>query len=39
VLLEQGLVIVYRRFDFSLKGEFLAAESAAQRRGDGLWRR
>ena len=39
VLLEQGLVIVYRRFHFSLKGEFLAAEGEAQRRGDGLWRR
>ena len=39
VLLEQGLVIVYRRFAFALKDEFLAAEGEAQRRGDGLWKR
>jgi micrococcal nuclease len=39
VLLAQGLVIVYRRFDFRLKDEFLAVEGEAQRRGDGLWKR
>ena len=38
VLLEQGLVIVYRRFDFALMDDFLAAEGDAQRRGVGLWR-
>jgi len=39
VLLEQGLVIVYRRFAFTLKDAFLAAEGDAQRRGVGLWKR
>jgi micrococcal nuclease len=39
VLLEQGLVIAYRRFAFTLKDEFLAAEGDAQRRGVGLWKR
>jgi micrococcal nuclease len=39
VLLEQGLVIVYRRFAFALKDEFLAVEGDARRRGIGLWKR
>ena len=38
VLLEEGLVIVYRRFPFRLKNEFLAAERAAKDRLVGLWR-
>jgi len=37
VLLEEGLAIVYRRFDFRLKAEFLAAETKARERGVGLW--
>ena len=37
-LLEEGLVIVYRRFPFRLKNEFLAVESAARERRAGLWR-
>jgi len=36
-LLAEGLAAVYRRFDFSLKQEFLAEEAAARRRGVGLW--
>ncbi len=38
-LLEDGLVIVYRRFDFRLKADFLAAETQARQRGSGLWSR
>jgi len=36
-LLAEGLAAVYRRFDFSLKQEFLAEEATAQRRGVGMW--
>lgn len=36
-LLAEGLAAVYRRFNFSLKQEFLAEEAAARRRGVGLW--
>jgi micrococcal nuclease len=39
LLLEEGLVIVYRRFDFEHKDDFLAAEAEAKRRGVGLWTR
>jgi micrococcal nuclease len=39
LLLEQGWVIVYRRFDFARKDEFLAAEAGARQRGVGLWAR
>lgn len=39
VLLEEGLVIVYRRFPIDLKQDFLAAEAAAKKRGVGLWAR
>ena len=39
LLLEEGLVIVYRRFDFERKDDFLAAETEAKRRGVGLWAR
>lgn len=37
VLLEQGLAVVYRRFSFRLKEDFLIAESEAKRTGLGLW--
>jgi micrococcal nuclease len=37
LLLEEGLAVVYRRFDFARKAEFLAAEAEAKRRGVGLW--
>lgn len=37
LLIEQGLAVVYRRFTFSMKNDFLAAESAAARNGVGLW--
>jgi len=36
-LLAEGLAAVYRRFDFSLKQEFLAEETTARQRGVGLW--
>lgn len=39
LLLDEGLVIVYRRFPFALKAEFLAAEADARQRGVGLWAR
>lgn len=39
VLLEEGLVIVYRRFPFAMKEEFLAVEGEAKKRGVGLWAR
>jgi micrococcal nuclease len=39
LLLEEGLVIVYRRFPFRLKADFLAAESKARQEGVGLWRK
>ena len=38
-LLERGLATVYRRFDFRLKSEFLAAEDHARRQGIGLWKK
>ena len=37
LLLEEGLVIVYRRFPFRLKQEFLAVEAEARKRETGLW--
>jgi micrococcal nuclease len=37
VLIEQGLAVVYRRFEFRLKEEFLAAEGKAHLSGIGLW--
>ena len=37
VLLEQGLAVVYRKFDFSKKQDFLAAEMQAREAGIGLW--
>jgi micrococcal nuclease len=37
LLLEQGLASVFRRFDFKLKQDFLAAEASAQKQQVGLW--
>jgi micrococcal nuclease len=37
VLVEQGLAVVYRRFDFRMKQEFLAAEERARAHKRGLW--
>jgi len=37
LLLEKGLAVVYRRFDFKAKEDFLAAEAAARAAGQGLW--
>jgi micrococcal nuclease len=39
ILLEQGLVVVYRRFPFAFKTDFLAAEEQARREQAGLWAR
>jgi micrococcal nuclease len=38
VLLEQGLAVVYRRFAFQMKEDFLAAEGEAKRNKLGLWK-
>lgn len=37
LLLEKGLAVVYRRFDFRLKRDFLRAEAQARHRHAGLW--
>ncbi len=37
MLLERGLAVVYRKFSFSMKSDFLAAEEQAQQAGVGLW--
>ncbi len=37
LLLEKGFASVYRRADFRLKQDFLAAEARAKKRRDGLW--
>lgn len=37
VLLEQGYAVVYRRFPFRHKEDFLRAEAAAREAGLGLW--
>jgi micrococcal nuclease len=37
VLLEQGCAVVYRRFDFSLKKDFLQAEAEARQAKQGMW--
>jgi micrococcal nuclease len=39
LLLEIGYAVVYRRFDFELKSDFLEAESQARRCRKGLWQR
>jgi micrococcal nuclease len=38
LLLEEGHAIVYRRFDFRLKSDFLAAEERGRSKGLGMWR-
>ena len=37
VLLEQGMAVVYRRFSFRMKEDFLAAEAEAKKNKLGLW--
>ena len=37
VLLEQGLAVVYRRFSFYMKEDFLTAEAEAMKNKRGLW--
>ena len=37
VLLEQGLAVVYRRFSFCMKEDFLTAETEAMKSKLGLW--
>jgi len=37
VLVEQGLAVVYRRFDFRMKEAFFAAEKRAREHQRGLW--
>lgn len=37
LLIEHGLATVYRRYDFRLKKNFLAAEEKARQAGVGLW--
>lgn len=37
MLLEQGLAVVYRKFTFRMKTDFLAAEEQARLAGLGLW--
>lgn len=37
VLLEKGLAVVYRKFSFKLKEDFLAAEKLARQAKAGLW--
>ena len=37
VLLEQGLAVVYRRFSFRMKDDFLSAEAEAKKSKRGLW--
>lgn len=37
LLIEKGYAVVYRRFDFKLKENFLRAEAAARSRRAGLW--
>ncbi|AJF07388.1 thermonuclease family protein [Geoalkalibacter subterraneus] len=38
LLLEKGMATVYRKFDFSRKDDFFAAEERARRSGLGMWR-
>ena len=37
LLLKKGYAVVYRRFDFELKADFLEAEDRARRTKLGLW--
>ncbi len=38
LLIEKGYAVVYRRFDFSRKDDFLHAEAEARRNQVGLWK-
>lgn len=38
LLLEKGFAVVYRRFDFRFKEDFLQAEAQARREKKGLWK-
>jgi micrococcal nuclease len=37
LLLEQGFAVVYRRFDFKLKSDFLKTEELSRNNRQGLW--
>ena len=37
IMLEEGLAVVYRRFDFTLKSDFIKAEESARNMSRGLW--
>jgi len=37
LLAEQGMAVVYRRFSFNMKADFLAAEAEARKSRTGLW--
>jgi micrococcal nuclease len=37
LLIEKGYAVVYRRFDFRLKDDFLRAETDARKRRSGVW--
>jgi len=37
LLVEQGLAVVYKRFSFRMKADFLAAEELARKNKRGLW--
>jgi len=37
VLLDKGLAVVYRRFSFRMKDDFLSAEAEAKKNKRGLW--
>ena len=37
ILIEQGLAVVYRRFEFTMKEDFLVAEKQARQNEAGLW--
>jgi micrococcal nuclease len=37
ILKEQGLAVVYRRFDFTMKEDFMTAEAHARRTRVGMW--
>ncbi len=37
VLIEEGLAVVYRRFSFQMKDDFLEAEATARKNRRGLW--
>jgi micrococcal nuclease len=39
LMLEEGYAVVYRRYEFRLKKEFLAAEERARRDKVGLWKK